>query len=403
MPYEFKTIDQTRTLSVRYVPVPPDLVMVHTEDITARVEAEKALRLSEERLRSTLASMDDLVFVLDEDLRFLSFLQPERTSGLYLPPEEFQGKAVEEVLPPHVAAQGRRAAENALATGVVQQFDYALVLSGEERWYSAKVSPRKGVEDEPGGVTLVAREITKQKRAERELAEAHATLEERVRERTRELLGLREKAEQLAAMRERERLARDLHDAVTQTLFSVSLIADALPVVWDRDPEAGRSQLAELGEMTRGALGEMRGLLFELRPQALEELSLGDLLRRLAGSIGGRTGLRIEVGVEEEGVIGSERKEAIYRIAQESLNNVAKHASAGRAELRLRQRPGRLELEVQDDGCGFDPGAVPPGALGLGIMRERAEDAGASLSIESEPGEGTLVSVVWVDSQGGEA
>lgn len=399
MPYEFRTLGKTKILSVRYVPVPPDLVMVHTEDITARVDAEKALRLSEERLRSTLSSMDDLVFVLDDELRFLSFVQPERTASLYVQPADYLGKTIEEVLPPRVASMGRLAAEQALATGEVQQFDYALDFAGEERWYSAKVSARRGVEGEPAGVTLVAREITKRKRAERELAEAHATLEQRVQERTRELLRLREKAEQLAAMRERERLARDLHDAVTQTLFSVSLIADALPALWEKDPAAGRSQLAELGAMTRGALAEMRGLLLELRPKALEESSLGDLLRRLAGAIEGRTGLRIELDIDEEEIIDAEPKEAFYRIAQESLNNVVKHAAAAAAELRLRQRPGRIELRVRDEGRGFDRAMVPPGRLGLGIMEERAGSVGALLSIVSRPGEGTVVSAVWVESE----
>jgi PAS domain S-box-containing protein len=395
MPYDFKTIGERRTLSVRYVPVPPDLVMVHTEDITARVAAEEAVRRSEERLRSTLASMDDLVFVLDENLRFVSFHQPKKAEGLYRRPEEFLGKALEDVMPPHVARQGQRAAEAALASGKVQQFDYPLTLAGEERWFSAKVSSRLGGDGTPRGVTVVARDITKRRRAEQALAEAHATLEERVRERTRELEGLREKAEQLAAMRERERLARDLHDAVTQTLFSVSLIADALPALWERDPGAGQRQLVELGDLTRGALAEMRDLLVELRPRALEESSLGDLLRRLAKSIRGRTGLRVDLSIEEEGAVGLELKEPFYRIAQEALNNVAKHAAAGGAELRLRQRPGLVELRVRDDGRGFEREAVPSGTLGLVIMEERARIARARLSIESRPGAGTTVEALW--------
>jgi PAS domain S-box-containing protein len=402
MPYRLRTTGESKLLAVRYVPVPPDLVMVHTEDITETGRAEEALRESEERLRSTLTSMDDLVFVLDRDLRFDSFHQPGQAGELYVRPADFLGKTLDDVLPPPVASLGREAVEAALATGVVQQFDYPLELGDEERWYSAKASPRLGVEGEPSGATVVVREITQRKRAERALAEAHATLEQRVEERTRELAGLREQAEQLAAMRERERLARDLHDAVTQTLFSVSLIADALPALWEKDPEAGRRQLAELGGMTRGALSEMRGLLLELRPTALADSSLGDLLRRLADSMAGRAGLSVEVSVDGEETVSSELKIAFYRIAQEALNNVAKHAAASRTELLLVQRPGRVEMRVRDDGRGFDRAAVPSGRLGLSIMKERAEAAGARLSIESRPGGGTLVAVDWTGPETGE-
>ncbi len=206
-------------------------------------------------------------------------------------------------------------------------------------------------------------------------------------------------ARELAASRERQRLARDLHDAVSQTLFSVSLIAEVLPRLFENDPEQGRQRLEELRQLTRGALAEMRMLLLELRPAALAETSLRDLLRQLSEAVIGRARIPIDVRLDEEADAPPEVSVAIYRIAQEALNNVAKHSGARRAEVTLRCRAdeGRdgLELLVLDDGCGFDVHDTGAGRLGLTIMAERAEAIGAQLDIESASGEGTRVRLFW--------
>jgi signal transduction histidine kinase/predicted hydrocarbon binding protein len=211
-------------------------------------------------------------------------------------------------------------------------------------------------------------------------------------------------AEESAVAAERNRLARELHDAVTQTLFASSIIAEVLPRLWERDPEEGRRRLQELRELTRGALAEMRTLLLELRPSALVESRLADLLRQLAESITGRARVPVTLEVEGECDLEAEVKVALYRIAQEALNNVAKHAGATRATISLGcfpwpgegERSGaRVELAIRDDGMGFDPGSIAPNSLGLGIMRERAEAIGAALTIESQPGTGTQIEVVW--------
>ncbi len=208
---------------------------------------------------------------------------------------------------------------------------------------------------------------------------------------------LYEQAEQAAVAMERSRLARDLHDAVTQTLFSASLIAEVLPRLWDKNQEEGRRRLQELRELTRGALAEMRTLLLELRPSAMAEADLGDLLRQLSEAIAGRARLQVKLEVEGHSAPRPEVKVALYRIAQEALNNVAKHAGGKQATIALRCAVGRLELSIVDDGRGFDVGSVPPDHLGLGIMRERAESIGATLAIQSEIGRGTQVTVVWND------
>jgi nitrate/nitrite-specific signal transduction histidine kinase len=215
---------------------------------------------------------------------------------------------------------------------------------------------------------------------------------------------LYEQSQELAVVEERGRLARDLHDAVTQTLFSASLIAEALPHIWEGDQVEGQQLLAEMRRLSRGALAEMRTLLLELRPAALVEADLGDLLRQLAEAVTGRTGVPVMVTVEGQNALPPDVHVALYRITQEALNNVVKHAHATRVAVGLRCPPsadgeegGSIELRVSDNGCGFDPSCVPPDRLGLGIIRERAQAIGATLKIESQPGHGTQVMIVWKD------
>jgi len=159
--------------------------------------------------------------------------------------------------------------------------------------------------------------------------------------------------------------------------------------------------LAELRELTRGALAEMRTLLLELRPSALIEAKLGDLLRQLAESVTGRARVPVRLEVEGDCDVEADVKVALYRIAQEALNNVAKHAGAGEALVRLHCQPGgQIRMCVCDDGLGFDPSGLPPDSLGLGIMRERARAIGAELTVESQTGEGTKVRVSWPAPEG---
>jgi signal transduction histidine kinase len=213
---------------------------------------------------------------------------------------------------------------------------------------------------------------------------------------------LRDQVREAATIAERERLAGDLHDAVTQTLFSAGLIAETLPRIWERDPERAQDGLAELRRLTQGALAEMRTLLLELRPAALTERSLGELLTQLTTALTSRSRVPIDLTVEGDSFLPPGTQIALYRIAQEALNNVAKHAAATEVSIRLRCDPGRVALSIQDDGRGFDPADALPDQLGLGIMQERAESIGARLEIRTRPGDGTRVTVRWSESSGKE-
>lgn len=206
---------------------------------------------------------------------------------------------------------------------------------------------------------------------------------------------LRAMQEQAAVAAERNRLARDLHDAVTQTLFSATLIADVLPRLWERNPVEGKRRLEEVRQLTRGALAEMRTLLLELRPTALADASLPDLLRHLTDAFIGRS--RVQTDLQIRGTIDlpPEVKLAVYRIAQEALNNIGKHAFASQVAISIEKTEQRLLLEISDNGRGFNPTVNITNHLGLGIMRERAESIGASLIIDSAPGKGTNLSLHW--------
>lgn len=211
---------------------------------------------------------------------------------------------------------------------------------------------------------------------------------------------LKAHVEEAAVAAERQRLARDLHDAVTQTLFSASLIAEMLPRVWDRHPEEAQNSLEELRQLTRGALAEMRTLLLELRPSALTEAKFGALLRQLTEAMAGRTRIPVSLAVEGDRSLPPDVQIALYRITQEALNNITKHAEANQVAVNLRCQPEWVELGISDDGRGFDPGAIPPDHLGVGIMHERARKIGATLNIESRPGQGTQVLVTWQNRAG---
>ncbi len=206
---------------------------------------------------------------------------------------------------------------------------------------------------------------------------------------------LREQSELAAATAERDRLARDLHDAVTQTLFSASLIAEAMPHVWRRNPEEGERGLAELRQLTRGAAAEMRTMLVELRPAALTEKPLDELLRHLTEAMTSRTRIPIALTVGGSDLLPPDVQIAMYRIAQEALNNVAKHAGASRASVDLENQADQAALRIEDNGCGFELENVLPDCFGLNIMHERAEGIGADLRIVSQPGDGTKVVVNW--------
>ena len=228
-----------------------------------------------------------------------------------------------------------------------------------------------------------------------ELEQSNRQLHQEIEQRTRVEKELAEKAAEEAVAADRTRLARDLHDAVTQTLFSASLTAEVLPDLWDMDVEEAKRSTEELRQLTRGALAEMRTLLLELRPAALTQTRLNDLIKQLCEAFIGRSRLPITLNTTGERNLPPEVQIAFYRVAQESLNNVFKYARATQVDVNLALSPNNVQFEVCDNGVGFDMATSKPTSLGMRIMRERAESIGADLQITSEPGKGTCVAMTW--------
>ncbi|HET9913702.1 MAG TPA: two-component regulator propeller domain-containing protein [Anaerolineales bacterium] len=287
-------------------------------------------------------------------------------------------------------------------------------------WARVNYSLVRDLDGKPDYLIGIIEDIDEQKRVAERLAEQEAeyllTLQQRVTERTQALQEtnqrlqeeieqrariekeLAEKAADEAVAADRTRLARDLHDAVTQTLFSASLIAEVLPDLWEMDIEEAKNSTEELRQLTRGALAEMRTLLLELRPATLTQTRLSDLIRQLCEAFIGRSRLPITLNIEGERDLPPEVQVAYYRIAQESLNNIFKYARATKVNVTLCLSPSGARFEVCDNGIGFDMATARPTSMGLRIMRERAEAIGADFRISSTPGSGTCLEVDWTEN-----
>jgi PAS domain S-box-containing protein len=348
------------------------------QEIARREKIELALRRSELKYRHLVESGNTIILEMDTQgkvvflnnfgERFFGFAQSEVVGksvlGTIVPPRDSANADLEDMIQNiilHPEAYRLNENEN-------------MKKNGERVWV---VWTNQPVFDEKGKlreILCVGIDRTELKRSEQILAK---------------------QAWQQAAIEERARLARDLHDAVSQTLFSASIIAEVLPRIWDRNPAEGHRRLEEVRQLTRGALAEMRTLLFELRPAALAEAEIGPLLNQLAESVTGRARLPVSVTIEGSCDTPVEVKIAVYRIAQEALNNIVKHSGASQATIILQCDEKNIDLRIADNGRGFATDGISIGSLGLGIMRERAKDIGAVLEIKSQVGLGSEVIVKW--------
>ena len=208
-------------------------------------------------------------------------------------------------------------------------------------------------------------------------------------------IDLYKQAEQTAILEERQRLARDLHDSVSQTLFSATALAETLPMVWEQDPRQGEKYIKSLLHLMRSSQAEMRTLLVELRPQALQKTNLDDLIRLLGQGFAGHTQAEVNMDVRGFGTLDPEVQVVFFRSAQESLHNITKYARASRVVIDFDLKPDHACLRIEDNGRGFEPDRVSSQHFGLNIMQERAQSIGAQLEIISQPGQGTKITLEW--------
>jgi len=206
---------------------------------------------------------------------------------------------------------------------------------------------------------------------------------------------LYDRSRTLAVLEERNRLAHELHDSVTQSLYSLVLFAGAGQEIVEAGLlEPVKQYLQRIEETAQQALKEMRLLVYELRPPTLEEEGLLGALRQRLKAVEERAGIDARLLVEGDVDLPAPLQERLYRIAQEALNNALKHSAGTSVAVRIHVNDERLELEVVDDGVGFDVDAVSDtGGLGLAMMRERAAELGGLVLISSAPGEGTTVKI----------
>ncbi len=202
--------------------------------------------------------------------------------------------------------------------------------------------------------------------------------------------------EQLTVTRERNRLARELHDTLAHTLSAVAVELEAVSALWDADPAQSRAMLEQSLTATRSGLTETRRALQALRSSPLEDLGLALAIRQEAESVAARANLALDMHIPERlNNLPPDVEQCFYRIAQEALANVAHHAQARRVEIRLLQERARLMLSVSDDGRGFDPESLDTERhLGIRGMQERAEMVGGALEIDSAPGRGTTIRLI---------
>jgi signal transduction histidine kinase len=209
---------------------------------------------------------------------------------------------------------------------------------------------------------------------------------------------LTERSQQLAVLDERRRLARELHDSVTQSLFGMSLLAQVLPELWQIDRDDALHSLGQIRDQTRGALAEMRALLFELRPAEGDNQPLAWAIEHHAAAWTERTGIAATVDATTQQIVPPDVSHALMRITQEALHNVAKHAHAQHVQITLHGSTP-LRLEIADDGQGFVSDEVGGNHFGLLTMRERAAKIDAHFDVQTAPGNGTTITVEWSGKQ----
>ena len=383
-------------ISLSSMTVESDLfVVAAVRDVSERKRLEEALNLNEERLRAALTHSPTTVVDQDAALRYTWVYNPPP----HLDAEKFLGKTDADLFPADAAEHLTKLKRHLLNTGEDAREEVALVFGETTRHYDLYIRPRRDATGVVAGLTAAMTDITEPKETAELLRRLNAELEQRVTERTLELAAANDELAATSAQRgrlyqallkaqesERARISRDLHDGVGQALTGISLMLDG---VASADPARLQSLKALVGQ----TLQDVRQLSRELRPSLLDQIGLGSALKQYGREVAERSGLNINVVVHLPYRLHEDQEIALYRIVQEALTNIVRHAKAKNVSIVLTGQAEVLHLIVEDDGMGFDPERVPRGHVGLASIKERVELLEGAFTVESGPETGTVLSV----------
>jgi len=205
----------------------------------------------------------------------------------------------------------------------------------------------------------------------------------------------KETLREVATFDERQRIARDLHDSVTQSIFSASLMAESALKQWVINPKKAKGLIEQVHQLTSASLSELRVLLLELRPQSMTQVKLTQLAKLLVDTMRSRRNMDIRMDLDEFPPLPENIHIAFYRMMQEMFNNTVKHSHASQMMLKLKMVDGGIRLSLEDNGEGFDVDSVAASSMGIAIMRERAAEIKAVLDVQSIVGKGTRINLFW--------
>jgi PAS domain S-box-containing protein len=338
-----------------------------------RRRATAALRESERRSTAMLQAAPDTMFLLSADGVYLDHYA-KSVDELLVPPEQFLGRSIWDVLPRELAERFASAFRKALAGRAPETVEYELDAGGHKRYYEARI-----VASGAGTLLAVVRDVTERR-----------TSEEELRRLTERLLRLQDE--------ERKRVAAELHDGLGQNLSIIrNRVAICLRDVSDTDRVA--EQLREISDTAAASIDEVREIAHNLRPFELDRLGLTEAVRSMAGRVSDSAGIRVVADVDLAGAnLSSEDETSVYRIVQEALTNVVRHAAATEARVSIARVDSHLVVSVSDDGRGVNQaagslGEATPDGFGLADISQRARMLGGSARVDSAAGRGTTVTV----------
>ena len=354
------------------------LFTVILRDITQRLDAQESHARLAARLAGMLDSAMDAIITVDEQHKIVLYNRAaEKIFGW--PSAQALGQPLSGLMPARFRAGHGVYMEQFASTGVTSRrmgdvrVIYGRRASGEEFPMDASISQLTT----PDGrlFTVILRDVTERVRAQQERS-AFAAAANAIRE------------------EEKTRVARELHDELAQSLTVLKMDANWVRDNLVSDPQEGRRKLSEMLVLLDGAVASTRRIAADLRPLLLDDLGLGPAIEWLAGTFTQRHGVPCRLSVDDELELQEPYATAVFRIVQESLANVAKHARASQASVEIERTGDQIVLAVLDDGCGFDPaGPRAPGSLGLLGLRERTQLVNGTIAITSTPGAGTRVEV----------